>query len=141
MEQKTFYRYLFIFLSSKYAPLILILFSLISLAGGQILKNMNLFASSGAIMTIFGLISMIKFTTIEKYLNQKQIVAASTGMTGKVLLQNEQEAYAKRSQELAMQRIKKELRSELKGISLSIAGTLIWAYGAYIPVFALPSVT
>jgi hypothetical protein len=86
---------------------------------------MNLFASSGAVMTIFGLISMIKFTTIEKYLNKENIVAASTGTTGRHLSEEELIAHVKRSQELAKKRIEKELSSELKGISLSVLGTII----------------
>jgi hypothetical protein len=83
---------------------------------------MNLFASSGAVMTIFGLISMIKFTTIEKYLNKENIVAASTG---RHLSEEELIAHVKRSQELAKKRIEKELSRELKGISLSVLGTII----------------
>lgn len=113
---------------------------MVSLVAAQLLNDMNLFASSGAVMTIFGLISMIKFTTIEKYLNKEQIIAASTGLTGPPLSQSEQE-YVKRSQKHARQRITKELNSELKGISLSILGTLIWAYGAYIPLLGLANGT
>ena len=141
MKQGSFYKILFKILNAKYAPAILILFCIVSLVAAQFLNDMNLFASSGAVMTIFGLISMIKFTTIEKYLNKEQIIAASTGMTGAPLSQSEQEEYVKRSQEQARQRITKELNSELKGISLSILGTLIWAYGAYIPLLGLENGT
>ena len=46
--------------------------------------------------------------------------AASTGTTGRHLI-----AHVKRSQELTKTRIEKELNSELKGISLSVLGTII----------------
>ncbi len=85
-------------------------------------------------MTVFGLFSMIRFTTIEKYLNQESIIAASTGVTGKPLSAQESIRIQKENQDRAKVRLKTELRSELKGILFTITGTLIWAYGAYIPV-------
>jgi len=98
---------------------------------------MNLFAASGGVMTVFGLFSMIQFTTIEKYLNQEAIVAASTGMTGPPVGPEEAEKIRKKNQEIAKVKLKKELRSELRGISFTIIGTLVWAYGIYIPIFQL----
>ena len=100
---------------------------------------MNLFAASGAVMTVFGLFSMIQFTTIAKYLNQEAIIAASTGVTGPPLSAEESARLQRENQERARVRLKQELRSELKGISFTILGTLIWAYGAYVPVYELLS--
>ncbi len=101
---------------------------------GQVGKDMNIFAASGAVMTVFGLFSMIRFTTIEKYLNQESIVTTSTGMTGPPLSSEKAERLKKESQKRARVRLQKELRSELIGISFTVTGTIIWAYGAYIPV-------
>lgn len=101
---------------------------------GQIIKDMSLFVSSGSIMTVFGLFSMIKFTTIEKYLNREAIVSASTGVTGPPLSKEEADRIAKENIAKADVRIKQELRTELKGIVLTIVGTLISAYGSYVPI-------
>ncbi len=102
---------------------------------GQRFEDMNLFAASGAVMTVFGLLSMIKFTTIEKFLNQEEIVANSTGMTGRPMLPEQEEQYQKEYQAAVNTRLAKELKTELKGILLSVCGTLIWAYGGYVPQF------
>ena len=138
---KSFYKYLFVALGSKLSPFILFIYCIISFVAGQLHNDMNLFASSGAIITIFGLISMIKFTTIEKYLNKEAIIESSTGVSGPPLSANEEEAYIRASQEAARVRIETELSSELRGIALTIFGTLIWAYGVYIPIFCIQSIT
>ena len=90
-------------------------------------------------MTVFGLFSMIQFTTIAKYLNQEAIIAASTGVTGPPLSSEESARLRRDNQERARVRLKQELRSELKGILFTILGTFIWAYGAYVPVYELLS--
>ena len=88
-------------------------------------------------MAIFGLFSMIKFTTIEKFLNQEAIAAANTGVTGPPLSQEESEKLQRENVGRARVRLQKELRSELKGIVLTIIGTLISAYGVYVPIFCV----
>lgn len=132
---KTFYKFLIDTLKSWITALVVILFCCVSFYMGQLKTDMNLFAASGAVMTVFGLFSMIRFTTIEKYLQQDAIIAASTGVTGPPLSREEAEKLQSANQEAARMRIKKELHSELKGISLTVIGTLIWAYGAYVPIF------
>ena len=134
MKIKSLYNCIFTVLGSKFSPYVLVIYCLSSFVLGQILSDMNLFAASGAIVTIFGLISMIKFTTIEKFINKETIVASSTGVTGPPLSEEEYEAIVKANQEAARIRIEKELKSELKGISLTMVGTLIWAYGVYFPL-------
>ena len=96
---------------------------------------MNLFAASGGIMTVFGLFSMIQFTTIEKYLNQEAIVASSTGLTGPPVSEEEAVRIKKENQRCAKIKLKRELRSELRGILFTVVGTIIWAYGNYVPIF------
>ncbi|WP_150467813.1 hypothetical protein [Francisella sp. SYW-9] len=96
---------------------------------------MSLFSASGSIMTIFGLFSMIKFTTIEKFINQEQIVSSSTGVTGPPLSQEESIRLKEKNIKKARIRLKKELRTEVKGILFTVLGTLISAYGTYIPIF------
>ena len=131
------YRFLLSALNSWAAIVFILAYCLASFYFGQICKDMNLFAASGGVMTVFGLFSMIRFTTIEKYLNQEAIIAASTGVTGPPLTQEESARIQRESQERARVRLARELRSELKGISFTIAGTLIWAYGVYIPIIEL----
>ena len=90
-------------------------------------------------MTIFGLFSIIKFTTIDKYLNQDKIVGAKTGLTGPPVASAEQAAQIRReTQDRARTRIQQELRAEVKGIALTVVGTLVWAYGSYVPIFKFP---
>ena len=132
-----FYRFLLSALNSKFSVFFVLLFCSISFYFGQLNKDMNLFAASGAVMTVFGLFSVIQFTTIAKYLNQEAIIAASTGVTGPPISAEESARLRKVFQERARIQLKKELSSELKGIILTIFGTLMWAYGTYIPAFEL----
>lgn len=129
------YRFLLTSLNSWLSVAFVIGYCLLSFCLGQALKDMNLFAASGGVMTVFGLFSMIQFTTIEKYLNQAAIAAASTGVTGTPIGPEEAARITRENQERARVRLKKELRSELRGIVFTVAGTLIWAYGVYLPVF------
>jgi uncharacterized membrane protein len=119
-------------LNSWISAVLVFLFIGYSLYLGRVRHDMNLFAASGAIATVFGLLLMIQFTTIEKYLQQETIVAQSTGMTGPPMSQENAEAYAKKHMHATRIRIKRELRSELMGLFFTISGTLIWAYGSYI---------
>lgn len=68
-------------LNSSISAAILVLFCVLSFYLGQLHRDMNLFASSGGLMTVFGLLSLIRFTTIEKYLNQNAIIERSSGLT------------------------------------------------------------
>ena len=86
-------------------------------------------------MTVFGLLSLIRFTTIEKYLNQDTIIAGSTGLTGPPVSEEAAKRWKEKNIADAKVRIKKELRAEAKGIVLTIVGTLIWSYGVYLPIF------
>lgn len=122
-------------LNSKCSGAILICFMGVSFWFGQHMRDMNLFAGSGGVATVFGLFSLIRFTTIEKYLNQDQIIRFSTGVTGKPLSREESERIQRENIERARVRIKAELQSELIGISLTVVGTLVWAYGSYVPIF------
>ena len=131
------YRFLIASLNSWISTVFIVAYCIFSFYFGQISKDMNLFAASGAVLTVFGLFSMIRFTTIEKFLNQEQIVANSTGVTGPPIAQDEYERIVKANQEAARIKFKRELHSEVKGIFFTIAGTLVWAYGAYIPILRL----
>lgn len=131
------YRIMLTALNSWLSIAFVLIYCLVSFYFGQAKEDMNIFAASGAVMTVFGLFSMIRFTTIEKYLNQEAIVAASTGVTGPPLTQEQSEKIQRESKERARVKISRELRSEMKGIIFTIAGTLIWAYGAYIPVIEI----
>ena len=64
-------------LRSKLSIYVIGLFILGSLIASKISGDMNLFAASGAVLTIFGLFQTIQFTTIEKFLNQDAIVHSS----------------------------------------------------------------
>ena len=131
---KGVYKFLQFALKSKISLIILVGFCVASFYFGQTHRDMNLFAASGGVMTVCGLLSLIRFTTIEKYLNQDAIVAGSTGVTGPPLTQDQAKKTQEQSIAAARIRIAAELRSELTGIALTVAGTLIWAYGSYVPV-------
>lgn len=133
MSMNKLYSFLLQALNSRISLLFVGTYCVVSFCIGQAREDMNLFAASGAVVTVFGLFSMIRFTTIEKYLNHEAIIANSTGMTGPPVGPDEAERIRRENQERARVRLKKELRSELRGILLTITGTLIWAYGAYIP--------
>jgi hypothetical protein len=122
-------------LNSSISAAVLIGFCVLSFYLGQLHKDMNLFASSGGLMTVFGLLSLIRFTTIEKYLNQDAIAGRSSGLTGPPVPDAKAEQLREKNIAAAKIRIKAELRSETKGILLTVIGTLIWAYGAYVPIF------
>jgi hypothetical protein len=122
-------------LNSSISAAVLIGFCVLSFYVGQSHRDMNLFASSGGLMTVFGLLSLIRFTTIEKYLNQEAIVARSSGMTGPPVPDAKAKQLREKNIAAASVRMKAELRAELKGIFLTVIGTLIWAYGDYVPIF------
>ena len=96
--------------------------------------DISIFAAAGGPITIIGLLSTIKFTTIEKYLKREELVANSTGVTGPPLSEEEYKRIVTQSQEAARKRLGLELRSELTGIGLTVSGTLLWAYGIYVPI-------
>jgi hypothetical protein len=121
-------------LRSKLSIYVIGLFILGSLMASKISGDMNLFAASGAVLTIFGLFQTIQFTTIEKFLNQDAIVHSSTGVTGPPLSVEESERIINENRKKAKIKLEKELKSEIKGISYTIIGTLIWAYGIYLPI-------
>ncbi|EOM0840682.1 hypothetical protein ACNA1Q_003616 [Acinetobacter baumannii] len=121
-------------LRSKLSIYVIGLFILGSLIASKISGDMNLFAASGAVLTILGLFQTIQFTTIEKFLNQDAIVHSSTGVTGPPLSVEESERIINENRKKAKIKLEKELKSEIKGISYTIIGTLIWAYGIYLPI-------
>lgn len=129
------YKLLLNALNSWVSIIFIILYCIASFFYGQKLNDMSLFSASGSIMTIFGLFSMIKFTTIEKFINQEQIASSSTGITGPPISQEEATKLREENIKKARIRLKKELRTEIKGILFTVLGTLISAYGTYIPVF------
>ncbi len=118
-------------LNSGITALGIIIFVAASFYAGRHNSDMNIFAASGAIATTYGLLLMIQFTTIDKYIQQETIIANSTGMTGPPMTQEQAEEYTKQSIAAARLRIQQELKSELKGLGFTIVGTLIWAYGSY----------
>ncbi len=131
---KMLYSFLVAALDSWISVTFVFLYCFISFYLGFYFNDMNIFSASGAVMTVFGLFSMIRFTTIEKYLNQEAIARASTGVTGPPLSTEDSKKLIKKNQVKAKVRLQHELRSEIKGLILTIIGTMIWAYGAFIPV-------
>lgn len=104
-------------------------------------EDIALFAAAGGPITIIGLLSTVKFTTIEKYLKREELIVSSTGMTGPPVSQADYEIIAARSQEATRKRLTLELRSELTGIGLTVFGTILWAYGSYLPILSWLSTT
>lgn len=110
-------------------------FLMISLISAYLCDDVALFAAAGGPITIIGLLSTVKFTTIEKYLKRDELIANSTGLTGPPVSEADVEAIVARNREAARKRLTLELRSELTGIALTVFGTSLWAYGAYLPIF------
>lgn len=124
-----------LWLTSFPVNVVLVLLLLVASFILMFLKNdIALFAAAGGPITIIGLLSTVKFTTIEKYLKREELIVTSTGMTGPPVSQADSEIIAARSQEATRQRLALELRSELTGIGLTVFGTILWAYGAYLPI-------
>ena len=121
MWKKILYKMLYSCMSNKYAAIVLVLYSLASFVFGQLIENMAIFASSGAVITIFGIISMSKFTTLTRYFSQENIE-----------LDKNEVCDSETEQENSNQ---VNVYSEFKGLELTIIGTLVWAYGGYIPLF------
>lgn len=99
-------------------------------------NDVSLFAAAGGPITIIGLFSIVKFTTLEKYLKREELAMNSTGVTGPPISEAECEIIVARSQEEARIRLALELRSEFTGIVLTVFGTILWAYGAYLPILS-----
>jgi hypothetical protein len=131
---KVICKFLLLALNSRVSLVALVVFCGLSFCAGQKHHDMNLFAASGAVMTVCGLLSLIRFTTIEKYLNQDAIASRSTGVTGPPLNPAQLEKIKSQNVATARARLTAELKSELTGIALTITGTLIWAYGSYVPL-------
>ncbi|MDC5526106.1 hypothetical protein NRA72_18535 [Acinetobacter baumannii] len=127
-------RFLQIILRSKFSIYVIVVFIISSLIASIVTGDMNLFAASGSILTIFGLFQTIQFTTIERFLNKEAIIHSSTGVTGPPISQEEIERIIAENRKNAKIKLDKELKSEIKGITYTIVGTLIWAYGVYIPL-------
>ncbi len=121
MWKKFLYKMLYSCMSNKYAAIVLVLYSSVSFIFGQLVENMDLFASSGSIITIFGIISMSKFTTLTRYFSQENIELDNNEICDFEVVQKDSNQI--------------NLYSELKGLELIIIGTLVWAYGGYIPLF------
>jgi hypothetical protein len=134
LNMHTTARFLLIILRSKFSIYVIGTFIIGSLIASKITGDMNLFAASGSILTIFGLFQTIQFTTIERFLNQKTIIQNSTGVTGPPISQEESERITLDNRKKAKIKLEKELKSDIKGITYTIVGTLIWAYGVYIPI-------
>ena len=130
----TIAKLLSIMLKSKVSIYVIVVFIIGSLIASKVVNDLNLFAASGSILTIFGLFQMIHFTTIERFLNQDSIVQNSTGVTGPPILPGEHDAIVAENRRKAKEKLVLELKSEIKGIICTILGTLIWAYGIYIPI-------
>ena len=132
---KFVYKVLLAVLNSWMSVAAVILFCCASFYLGQRRSDMNWFAASGAVMTILGLFSVIRFTTIEKFFHSNEMIARSTGMTGPPVRAQDTDRLIAENQARARKQLESELGSELKGIALTIVGTVIWAYGGFIPVF------
>lgn len=67
-------------LGAKTSLILLIVFCGASFLFGQYLNDMNLFASSGAIISVFGLLYTIKFTTLKKLSNREAEINSRSGL-------------------------------------------------------------
>ncbi|AIX01171.1 MULTISPECIES: hypothetical protein [Enterobacteriaceae] len=121
-------------LGAKTSLFLLVVFCILSFAFGQALNDMNLFASSGAIISVFGLLYTIKYTTLKKLSNQEAEVSSRSGVTGPPLTEEEYNKIVEANLKQARIDVREELKSEILGVGLAIFGTFVWAYGGYITI-------
>lgn len=138
-------------INSRGSYIRIISFCLFNFCLSIIFNDMNIFASSGSLMTIFGLLCMIRFSTIDKYLKHDEIILEmavrnepvqptlpamlpSLQLTFPTILSMEEARQSALRAEKASrleQEYREELKAEFAGIWFTIVGTLIWAYGSY----------
>lgn len=122
-------------LGAKTSLALLMIFCGLSFIFGQALNDMNLFASSGAIISVFGLLYTIKFTTLKKISNRNAEISSRSGVTGRPLTQEESIRIRNENLKNAEIEVTEEIKSEALGVALTILGTFIWAYGGYVKIF------
>jgi hypothetical protein len=135
-KMKKFRSLLLSALGAKTSLFLLVVFCLLSFIFGQALGDMNLFASSGAIISVFGLLYTIKYTTLKKLSNKEAEIASRTGVTGPPLTQEESKKIVEENLRKARIEVREELKAETLGVGLAIFGTFVWAYGGYIKIIA-----
>ena len=118
MNRLRLYKAIHRFQQSKHAPIFLMLFTAASFLIGQQLNDMTIFSSSGAVVTVSGIFFMVKFTSIKEYRH----------------IHDSPDEVFEETSELKEKRLKSEIENEIRGIVMSVLGTIIWAYGSYIPI-------
>lgn len=131
---KKFRQLLLTTLGAKTSIFLLVVFCALSFAFGQALNDMNLFASSGAIISVFGLLYTIKYTTLKKLSNREAEINSRSGVTGPPLSEEEYNKIVDENLRQARIDVREELKSEILGVGLAIFGTFVWAYGGYIAI-------
>ncbi|ENL7174836.1 hypothetical protein AB6A49_004542 [Escherichia coli] len=121
-------------LGAKISIAILCVFCGASFLFGQYLNDMNLFASSGAIISVFGLLYTIKFTTLKKLSNREAEINSRSGVTGPPLSAEESQKIREENLAKARVEVREEIKAEVLGVGLTVFGTIIWAYGGYIKI-------
>lgn len=122
-------------LRSKCFATVLAIYCAASFYLGQMYADMSIFAASGSIMSACGLLSLIRFTTIEKYIHQDATIDARKKGVDPVLTQAEEIQKSKQHISPARMRVKSELHAEVIGIVLIVVGAFISGYGSYVPLF------
>ncbi|ENE3592340.1 hypothetical protein ABNA27_004805 [Escherichia coli] len=121
-------------LGAKTSIAILCVFCGASFLFGQYLNDMNLFASSGAIISVFGLLYTIKFTTLKKLSNREAEINSRSGVTGPPLSAEESQKIREENLAKARVEVREEIKAEVLGVGLTVFGTIIWAYGGHIKI-------
>lgn len=121
-------------LRSRLFAAVLVIYCAASFYLGQMYADMSLFAASGSIMSACGLLSLIRFTTIEKYIHQDATIDARQKGVDPILTRGEEVQKNRQRISPARIRIKSEIHAEVIGIVLIIVGAFISAYGSYVPL-------
>ena len=121
-------------ITTKYVTLSCIIITLMSIAfvGLSLLcsieiKNFNVFASSGAVVAIAGIYLSFSHTLLLKEENDNKLMCNKLEYA-LIMPDPGTDLYFKR-----LNQARRILISERVGFVLSIIGTLIWAYGGYLP--------
>lgn len=117
-------------LNSKYLIPIIYFFIVCSLLISFYSNNPNWLSASGGVLAIIGLLITIKTSTLYRATNLYFLVSASNRDPAAV---EDPFMFGHLTEKEKKDKITKELKTELRGIKLTVFGTLVWAYGFLLP--------
>lgn len=124
------------FISIKLFSFYLLFFIFVSYLISSLNDDPNYFSASGGVATILGLLMLIRYSTLEHVIDIQHAVTSR---------HQKHFGFAdKFTSETTIQenniKVKNEISIEIKGLIITMLGTLIWAYGFCIPLIPTESI-